>query len=67
MKRLTRSYTDKKLGGVCGGVGEYLDVDPTVIRLLTVIVALFTAIVPVMIGYVIAWVLIPQAPATVAQ
>jgi phage shock protein PspC (stress-responsive transcriptional regulator) len=67
MKRLYRSYSDKKLGGVCGGVGEYLDVDPTVIRLLTVIVALFTAVVPAMIGYVIAWVLIPQAPATVAQ
>ena len=38
-KKLYRSATDKKLGGVCAGIAEYLDVDPTVIRLAW---ALFT-------------------------
>ena len=38
-KKLYRSATDKKLGGVCGGIAEYLDVDPTVVRLAW---ALFT-------------------------
>ena len=40
-KKLTRSATDKKLGGVCGGIAEYLDVDTTVIRLAWVLFALF--------------------------
>ncbi|MBM4161518.1 MAG: PspC domain-containing protein [Ignavibacteria bacterium] len=62
MKRLYRSLTDRKLGGVCAGVGEYLDVDPTVVRLLVVIVAIATALVPVFLGYVIAWIIIPEAP-----
>ncbi len=67
MKRLYRSYTDKKVAGICGGVGEYLGVDPTVIRLATVIIALLTAIFPVAIGYVIAWIIIPEAQASVTQ
>lgn len=67
MKRLYRSYSDKKLAGICGGLGEYLGVDPTVIRLATVIIALVTAVIPVTIGYVIAWIIIPEAPASVAQ
>jgi phage shock protein PspC (stress-responsive transcriptional regulator) len=67
MKRLYRSFSDKKVAGICGGVGEYLGVDPTVIRLATVIVALLTAVFPVMIGYVIAWIIIPEAPASVTQ
>ena len=67
MKRLYRSFSDKKVAGICGGVGEYLGVDPTVIRLATVIVALLTAVFPVLIGYVIAWIIIPEAPASVTQ
>ncbi len=67
MKRLYRSYTNKKLAGVCGGIGEYFDVDPTVIRLAAVVVALATAIVPVTIAYVIAWIIVPEAPASAPQ
>lgn len=36
-KKLYRSNTDKKLCGVCGGLGEYFEIDPTVVRLLWVI------------------------------
>jgi len=67
MKRLFRSGTDKKIAGICGGIGEYLDVDPTVIRLVTVILALATGLIPMTIGYIIAWFIIPEAPRTSPQ
>ncbi|HMK38217.1 MAG TPA: PspC domain-containing protein [Bacteroidota bacterium] len=63
MKRLFLSTTDKKLGGVCGGIAEYMDLDPTIVRLLTVVLALITAIIPVLIGYILAWIIIPRKPA----
>jgi phage shock protein C len=62
MKRLFLSASDKKLGGVCGGIAEYMELDPTIVRLLTVVVALFTAVIPVLIGYILAWMIIPRKP-----
>lgn len=59
MKKLYRSTTEKKIGGVCGGLAEYFDVDPTMVRLCTIVVALVTAIFPVFIGYLIAWMIMP--------
>jgi phage shock protein C len=59
MKRLYRSETNNKIGGVCGGVGEMLDVDPTVIRLLAVFLALATGVFPFVVAYVVAWVIVP--------
>jgi phage shock protein C len=67
MKRLNRSVTDKKIAGICGGMGEYLDVDPTVVRLVTIILALATGLIPMTIGYIIAWFIIPEAPRTLPQ
>jgi phage shock protein PspC (stress-responsive transcriptional regulator) len=67
MKRLYRSGTDKKIAGICGGIGEYLDVDPTVVRLITIILALATGLIPMTIGYIIAWFIIPEAPRTSPQ
>lgn len=57
-KRLTRSATDKKLGGVCGGIAEYLDVDPTVIRLAWVLFALFIG--SGILAYIIALLVMPN-------
>jgi len=62
MKRLFLSASDKKLGGVCGGIAEYMERDPTIVRLLTVVLALFTAVIPVLIGYILAWIIIPRKP-----
>ncbi len=42
-KKLTRSRRDKKVAGVCGGFAEYLDLDPTLVRLVWVMLALFGA------------------------
>ncbi len=44
MKKLYRSTSNRQLCGVCGGVGEYLGVDPTVVRVVWVIAALFGTI-----------------------
>jgi len=63
MKRLYLAETDRKLGGVCGGIAEYLEVDPTVVRLLAVVVDLLTGVIPGLVGYFIAWMIIPRKPA----
>lgn len=62
MKRLYRSRTEKKFGGICGGLGEYLDIDPTIVRLLMLIVIFFSGIIPGLIGYLIALWIIPEKP-----
>lgn len=59
MKRLYRSVSDQKLGGVLGGLGEYLHVDPNVLRLLTVMIGVLTGVIPVLITYLIAWMILP--------
>jgi phage shock protein C len=62
MKRLYKSRTDSKIAGICGGLAEYLEVDSTVIRLATVLVAIFTAIIPTALVYIIGWIIIPDPP-----
>jgi len=59
-KRLTRSRTNKKIAGVCGGVAEYLDVDPTLVRVAWVMLALFVGWG--LVGYLIAWIIMPDEP-----
>jgi len=59
-KRLYRSANQKMLAGVCGGLAEYFDVDVSIIRLLTVGLALVTAVLPMFFFYIIAWIVIPQ-------
>ena len=62
MKRLYLSSTDKKLAGICGGIAEYMEVDSTIVRLLAVLLALITAVVPFCLAYVIAWIIVPRKP-----
>ena len=59
-KKLYLSVRDKKLAGVCGGIGDYFDVDPTVIRLLWIVLTVLTGIVPGVIAYIIAAIVIPK-------
>ena len=59
-RRLTRSRTDVKLAGVCGGLAEYFKVDSTPIRLLWVVLTIFPgAIICGVIAYVVAWLVTP--------
>ena len=60
MKRLYRSKTHKVIGGVAGGIGEYLDIDPVLVRILF-IVAFFAGGVGIL-AYIIAWIIIPEQP-----
>lgn len=61
-KRLYLSVTDKKISGVCGGIAEYLNADPTAIRLLWTILTILSGIVPGVIAYVIAAMIMPKPP-----
>jgi phage shock protein C len=59
-KRLFRSKKSRILGGVCGGIAEYFDVDPTLIRLAWILFSL--AYGSGIIAYIIAWIIIPEKP-----
>lgn len=60
-KRLYRSRLDRMIGGVCGGLGDYFDIDPTVVRLLFVFGTLLGG--PGVIAYLILLVVVPLEPA----
>ncbi|MHC4264753.1 MAG: PspC domain-containing protein [Planctomycetota bacterium] len=60
MKRIYLSKTEKKLFGVCGGIGEAYGIDPNLIRAAFVFLCLATAIIPLAAAYVVAWLLIPS-------
>ncbi|MEI6681177.1 MAG: PspC domain-containing protein [Bacteroidota bacterium] len=59
-KRLFRSRKDRVIGGVCGGLGNYFNLDPVIIRVATV--ALFFAGFIGLLGYIIAWIIVPNEP-----
>ena len=59
-KKLYRSRTERMIGGVCGGLGEYFDIDPTIVRLVFVIFALAGG--PGLIAYLILLVVVPEEP-----
>lgn len=61
-KKLTRS-TNKVLAGVCGGIAEYFDVDPTLVRAIYAILAIFTTGFPGLLLYIILMLIMPAAPA----
>ena len=61
-KRLRRSRTEKMIGGVCGGLGEYFNVDPTIIRVLWVVITLLGG--AGVIAYLILWIVMPLEPPT---
>lgn len=59
MKKLLRS-SNRIIGGVCGGIAEYFDVDPTVIRVAYALLSFFSAAFPGIVLYIILLVLIPD-------
>ena len=61
-KRLYRSTTDRQLAGVCGGLGEYFDIDSTLIRLVIAVLAI-AGVGTGILFYIIAWIVIPETPA----
>ena len=59
-KKLYRSRVDRKIGGVCGGLGEYFGNDPTLVRLLFVLGLLFVG--GTLLAYLILLIVIPEEP-----
>ena len=59
-KRLYRSRTDSVIAGVCGGVAEYFNIDPTLVRLAFVLVFLVGG--AALLAYIIMWVVVPLEP-----
>lgn len=63
--RLRRSATESMVAGVCGGIAEYFNIDPVIVRLIFVVVTLTSGLgLP---AYLILWVVMPRAPSTGAQ
>ena len=60
-KKLTRSTTNKFLCGVCGGIAEYLDLDPTVVRVGYVLLSLLSTGFPGLLIYIILALVMPQS------
>ena len=61
-KKLYRSRKDRRIAGVCGGVGKYLRIDSNILRVILIVICLATAVFPVMIVYFLAIGIIPEEP-----
>jgi phage shock protein C len=61
-KRLMRSSRDKKIGGVCAGLADYFDLDPTLVRVVWLLAIFFAG--TGFLVYMILWIVLPVAPAT---
>jgi phage shock protein C len=61
-KKLTRSSNDRMIAGICGGLGQYLGLDSTIVRLIFVLLALAGG--PGLLAYLIMWLIVPEADNT---
>jgi phage shock protein C len=59
-RKLYRSQKEKMVAGVCGGLGEYLDIDPTLIRIIWVVVTLMGG--AGLLAYLVMWIVVPLEP-----
>jgi phage shock protein C len=59
-RRLYRSRTNRKLAGVCGGLAQYFNADPTLMRVLFVVLALLGG--PGLLIYLLLWIVVPEEP-----
>jgi phage shock protein C len=61
---LQRSREHKMIAGVCGGIAEWLGWDPTVVRILYVVVSCVSVAFPGILAYIVLWLIMPKAPAS---
>ncbi len=59
-KRLTRPHAERMIAGVCGGIANYFDLDPTIVRVGYVLLSLLSAGFPGLLVYVVLWLVMPQ-------
>lgn len=58
-KKLYRSKHDIKIAGICAGIGNYYNTDPTMVRLFVAFVGIATGLAPAILLYIGAWIIIP--------
>jgi phage shock protein C len=61
-KKLRRSRADRKVAGICSGTGAYLDLDVTVVRLVWALITVMAGVLPGIVVYLLAWIIIPEEP-----
>lgn len=62
VRKLYRSKSNRMIAGVCAGLADYFSIDPTVMRIIYVALFIVTGIIPLIIVYLIMWVLVPEHP-----
>jgi phage shock protein C len=62
VKRVFRERDEAQLGGVCAGLGTYLGVDPVIVRIVWILVTVFTGFVFGIVAYALAWIIVPRSP-----
>lgn len=60
IRKLTRSRKDRKISGVCGGIGEYFGFNPNILRLIVIILFFVSAIIPIVLSYLLLCWIIPE-------
>jgi len=60
VKQMFRSKDNRIIAGVCAGIAEYAELDPTLVRLLWAGLTILTAVFPGIIIYIIAWIIMPE-------
>lgn len=60
IKRFVRSRKHRMLAGVCGGIAEYFNIDPTIVRLAYVLLSLASVAFPGILVYLAAWLIVPS-------
>lgn len=60
MERLYRSSTQRMIAGICGGLGEYFNIDPTLVRIVYVLVTVATGVLLGVALYVVLWLIVPS-------
>ena len=59
MKKVYKNNENKILSGVIGGIGDYFDVDPTILRVFWIVITIFTGFFPAVIAYILAIIIVP--------
>ncbi|HDZ54528.1 MAG TPA: PspC domain-containing protein [Candidatus Nealsonbacteria bacterium] len=62
MRKLYKSKENKILAGIIGGIGEYLNVDPVILRVVWIVIVVFTGFVPGIIVYLVAGFVVSDKP-----
>jgi phage shock protein C len=61
-RKLMRSRSDRKIGGVCAGLAHYIELDVSLVRILWFFITLACGIFPGIVAYVLGWIIIPAEP-----